>query len=510
MQRDCVVLLGIPIDSLTLAQAIDKIVELVTDYRQDGIPKQVATVNVDFIVQTLGRELSRIRHAELLDILRRADLVTADGMPIVWLSRLLDNPLPERVTGADMVPALASRATREGLSLFLLGGQADSANRAAEMLKQRNPDLKIAGILSPMVYTEGDHLEFFDETDAAIVDEVNAAAPDILLIAFGNPKQELWFRRNVTRLKVPVSMGIGGTFAFITGDVSRAPKSMQELGLEWLWRLAVEPLRLWRRYLKAFTTFGVQLWPAVMDYRRQRKEMKHRMPLIQEPLPAGEQTEQQADSPILSLPARLNALTVRELRAKTGNIWQDRTALILDFTPVAFVDSSGLGFVIEIWRMALKLDKVLVAAGMNPDVRRTFALSRLNDLISDKNFDNLEQAVQFLDEFTSNRPKSVAYKKDGTAIITIVERLDAFTLKGYDISAIIDAVSGRDCIFDLRKLILVDSSGLVLFIRIQRAVIAHGKTCILCAPTELVRQMLRLTRLEYLFTITDDISMLNR
>jgi N-acetylglucosaminyldiphosphoundecaprenol N-acetyl-beta-D-mannosaminyltransferase len=510
MQRDCVVILGIPIDSLTLDQAIDKIVEMVADYRQDGIPRQVATVNVDFIVQTLGKELGQIRHAELLDILRRADLVTADGMPIVWLSRLLDNPLPERVTGADMVPALAARAAREGLSLFLLGGQADSANRAAEMLKQRNPDIKIAGILSPMVYTEGDHLEFFEETDAAIVAEVNAAAPDILLIAFGNPKQELWFRRNVTRLKVPVSIGIGGTFAFITGDVSRAPKAMQELGLEWLWRLAVEPLRLWRRYLKAFTTFGVQLWPAVMDYRRQRKEMKRRMPHIQESAPVEEQTAYQTDSPILHIPTRLDALAVRKLRTETGNIWQDRSALILDFTPVAFVDSSGLGFVIEMWRMALKLDKVLVVAGMSSDVRRTFALSRLNDLISDKNFDELEQAVQYLDEFTATRPKSVAYKKDGTAIITIIERLDAFSLKGYDISAIIDAVSGRDCIFDLRKLMLVDSSGLVLFIRIQRAVMAHGHTCMLCAPTELVRQMLRLTRLEYLFTITDDISMLNR
>jgi anti-anti-sigma factor len=104
----------------------------------------------------------------------------------------------------------------------------------------------------------------------------------------------------------------------------------------------------------------------------------------------------------------------------------------------------------------------------------------------------------------------VAYKKDGTAIVTIVERLDAFTLKDYDLTAITEAVSGRNCILDLQKLKLVDSSGLVLFIRIQRTVMAHGNTCILCAPTGQVRQLLRLTRLEYLFTITDDISVLNR
>ena len=510
MQRDSVVILGIPIDSLTLSQAIDKIVDMVAEYRQDGLPKQVATVNVDFIVHTLGKQLSQIRHSELLDILRRADLVTADGMPIVWLSRLLDNPLPERVTGADLVPALAARAAKEGFSLFFLGGQANTAERAADILMQRNPNLKIAGILSPMVYTEGDHLEFFEETDAEIVSVVNAAAPDILLIAFGNPKQELWFRRNVTRLKVPVSIGVGGTFAFIAGDVSRAPQFLHGIGLEWLWRLAVEPLRLWRRYLKAFMTFGVQLWPAVMDYRRQRKRIARQMTEKQTTSPDAQPVVPETENIALALPVRLDALAVRNLRANTEALWQDKEALIMDFTPVAFVDSAGLGFIVEMWRMALKLNKILVVAGMNDDVRRTLALSRLNDLIGDKIFDDLQRAKQYVDSLNLHRPKMISYKKDGTAIVTISGRLDAFTLKNYDLAAMSKAVSGRNCILDLQMLNFVDSSGLVLFIRIQRAVMALGNACILCAPTDQVRQLLRLTRLEHLFTITDDPMVLNR
>jgi N-acetylglucosaminyldiphosphoundecaprenol N-acetyl-beta-D-mannosaminyltransferase len=510
MQRDSVVILGIPIDSLTLSQAIDKIVNMVAEYRHDGLPKQVATVNVDFIVQTLGKQLSQIRHSELLDILRRADLVTADGMPIVWLSRLLDNPLPERVTGADIVPALATRAAKEGFSLFFLGGQANTAERAADILKQRNPNLKIAGILSPMVYTEGDHLEFFEETDAEIVSVVNAAAPDILLIAFGNPKQELWFRRNVTRLKVPVSIGVGGTFAFIAGDVSRAPQFLHGIGLEWLWRLAVEPLRLWRRYLKAFKTFGVQLWPAVMDYRRQRKRIARQWPENQAPPPDPQQVSSESENLTMTLPMRLDALAVRNLRGNTESQWQDKPALILDFTPVAFVDSAGLGFIVEMWRMALKLNKILVVAGMNDDVRRTFALSRLNDLLGDKIFEDIQLARQYLDSLNLRRSKLVTYKKDGTAIVTITGRLDAFSLKSLDLSAISEAVSGRNCIIDLHMLNFMDSSGLVLFIRIQRNVMAHGNSCILCAPTDQVRQLLRLTRLEHLFTITDDPMVLNR
>ncbi len=510
MQRDTVVILGVPIDSLTLPRALDKIVDLVAEYHRDGIPKLVATANVDFIVHTLGKTLSEIRHAELLDILRRADLVTADGMPIVWLSRMLQNPLPERVTGADMVPALAKRAAGEGLSLFFLGGRANAAERAADILQTRNPALKIAGVLFPMVYTEGDHLEFYEETDAAIVAAVNAAAPDILLIAFGNPKQELWFRRNATRLKVPVSIGIGGTLAFIAGDVSRAPLAMQQAGLEWLWRLAVEPMRLWRRYLRAFTTFGLQLWPAVLDYRRQRKLLARHRP---EPLTAPsipEQSIADAENLSMALPKRLDALAVRNLRSNIETLWQDRPALILDFTQTAFVDSAGLGFIVEMWRTALKLNKTLVVAGMNDDIRRTFALSRLDDLIGDRVFDDIQLAKQFLNTLDFRRSNRVTYKKDGTAVVTIEGRLDAFTLNNFDLAAICIAVSGRDCILDLQLLDFVDSSGLVLFVKIQRAVIAHGKSCILCAPTEGVRQLLRLTRLEQLFTITDDIMVLHR
>jgi N-acetylglucosaminyldiphosphoundecaprenol N-acetyl-beta-D-mannosaminyltransferase len=523
MQRDSVIILGVPIDSLTLSQAMDKIVDLVAESRRDGISKLVATVNVDFIVQTMGKRLSEIRHAELLDILRRADLVTADGMPIVWLSRMLRNPLPERVTGADMVPALATRAASEGLSLYFLGGQANSAERAADILLKRNPGLKIAGVLSPIVYTEGEHLEFYEEEDAAIVADINAAAPDILLIAFGNPKQELWFRRNVTRLKVPLSIGIGGTFSFIAGDISRAPLAIQRIGLEWLWRLAVEPIRLWRRYLRAIMTFGLQLWPAVMDYHRQRRLLARNRqmwsaPKMQVEPTKPEQLLPEVDKLSMTLPERLDALGVRNLSSTIETIWQSEHALILDFTRVTFIDSMGLGFIVEMWRTALNLNKVLLMAGMNDDIRRTFALSRLDDLIEDRSFRDLQLAKQYLNSMDLHQakiagrelPSSVTYKKDGTAIVTIEGRLDALSLKNFDITAICVAVSGHNCLMDLHALNFVDSSGLVLFVKIQRAVMAHGKSCILCAPTDGVLKLLQLTRLEQLFTITDDIMVLHQ
>ena len=162
MQRDTVIILGIPIDNLTLAEAVERIFIMIAEYRTDGIPREVATVNVDFIVNTLTWQHGGIRHPELLDILRRADMVTADGMPVVWMSRMLGCPLKERVTGADMVPALAIEAARQGASLFFLGGRGDVGKRAADLLVKRNPGLKIAGISSPFVYTEGGHLTDFE------------------------------------------------------------------------------------------------------------------------------------------------------------------------------------------------------------------------------------------------------------------------------------------------------------------------------------------------------------
>jgi anti-anti-sigma factor len=157
-------------------------------------------------------------------------------------------------------------------------------------------------------------------------------------------------------------------------------------------------------------------------------------------------------------------------------------------------------------------------AGMNDDIRRTFALSRLDDLIGDRSFRDLQLAKRYLNSMDLHQtkiagrelPSSVTYKKDGTAIVTIEGRLDALSLKNFDITAICLAVSGQNCLLDLHALNFVDSSGLVLFVKIQRAVIAHGKSCILCAPTDGVLKLLQLTRLEQLFTITDDIMVLHQ
>lgn len=237
-----VCILGVPLDAVTMDEALDRITEMV----ESGRPHYVVTPNVDFLVQAQkNRELHRI--------LCEADLVLCDGQPLVWASRWLGNPLPERVAGADLTPRLLEQAAQKGHRVFLLGASPDSNDEACRRLRLRHPDLQLVGQYSPpfCALEEMDH--------EATICRIRAAEPDILLISFGCPKQEQWIARNYRALGVPVCLGLGATIDFLAGRVRRAPAWMQQSGLEWTYRLLQEPRRLFRRYWTDLRCFGTAL-----------------------------------------------------------------------------------------------------------------------------------------------------------------------------------------------------------------------------------------------------------
>jgi exopolysaccharide biosynthesis WecB/TagA/CpsF family protein len=247
------VLLGIPVAILDTAETIEAIVAMAADRAVERC-RILVTVNVDFVVNALRTFRCVPRNPELLAIMRRSPLVSPDGMPIVTLSRLLGVPLKERVPGADLVPLLAAKAAETGLKLYFLGGTPESTRRAAEILRERHPALRIVGIDTPFV-----SLADTPENTAKnreICEKINACAPDILFVGFGNPKQELWMDRHAAELKVPVAIGVGGTFNFLSGNVKRAPVWMQKSGLEWIYRIMQEPRRLIKRYSIGLVKFG--------------------------------------------------------------------------------------------------------------------------------------------------------------------------------------------------------------------------------------------------------------
>ena len=234
-------LFGIPVARVTEAEAVERIIALAKMRHSAAF---VATLNVDFVSNAV-RGWPFGGNDELWGYLRNADLVTADGMPIVLLARILGRRLPERVTGADMVPAICRRCAEEGLSVYVLGGDGEAIETAFEKL---GLSLRIAGIDPAFVK--------LDEDQPEIIARINAAKPDILFVALGNPKQELWMGRNAAKLDVGAMIGIGGTFNFLAGRVKRAPKWMQRSGLEWIYRIIQEPGRLWRRYAYGLVKFS--------------------------------------------------------------------------------------------------------------------------------------------------------------------------------------------------------------------------------------------------------------
>ena len=243
---ECALLFDIPVAKVTEDEAVAQIVARAKAPR-GGRAAFVATLNVDFVTNAV-RGWPFGGNDELWGYLRNADLVTADGMPIVLLSRLLRRALPARVTGADMVPKICRRAAEEGLSVYVLGGDGEAVEAALGKLNGEGQKLKVAGIDPAFVK--------LDEEQPEIVARINAAKPDILFVALGNPKQELWMGRNAAKLDAGVMIGIGGTFNFLAGRVRRAPKWMQKSGLEWVYRIIQEPGRLWKRYAYGLVKFA--------------------------------------------------------------------------------------------------------------------------------------------------------------------------------------------------------------------------------------------------------------
>ena len=221
-------ILGVRVDDLTW----DDLARAVVDAVRCGNPHQLVTINTEML-------MAARRDAALRDCVDRAYAVAADGIGLLIAARLLHRPLRMRVTGSDGLPYLCALAARHGFRPFILGAAPGVAEEAARRLCRRFAGLVVAG-----TYAGSPHPEDEDE----ILRRVREATPDILFVAYGVPAEEKWVARNLERLGVPVAMGVGGAVDFTAGVLPRAPLWLQRLGLEWLYRLYLQPWR-WRRML---------------------------------------------------------------------------------------------------------------------------------------------------------------------------------------------------------------------------------------------------------------------
>ncbi len=217
-------ILGIKIDKIDFKKTILVISEFIKSKR----PHQIVTVNPEFVMQAK-------KDKEFKNVLNHADLSLADGMGIVWAAKILKKPALSRISGTDLVYALAKLSSQNGYKIYLLGAQEGIAARAISNLKKKYRKLKVVGFEAGSPY------------DLSTISRIKKAHPDILLVAFGAPKQEKWIYKYKNSLGVPVMMGVGGAFDFIAEKVKRAPEKIRQAGFEWFYRLYKEPWRYKRQ-----------------------------------------------------------------------------------------------------------------------------------------------------------------------------------------------------------------------------------------------------------------------
>lgn len=230
--------LGVRVDRVDSTQAM----ETIAAFLDTPDCEQVVTLNPEYVMRA-GRE------PELMRLINSSELIVPDGMGIVWASRLLGSPLKGRVTGTGLLPEIARLCAATGAGLFLLGGQPGVAEMTSSRLRRDNPKLKIAGVSSN---------DPGAATDERTIETINSSGAQVLAVAYGCPKQDYWIGRNRKKLtSVRVAIGVGGAFDFISGQVPRAPRVFRRAGLEWLFRLWLEPTRA--RRMAVLPRFGLKV-----------------------------------------------------------------------------------------------------------------------------------------------------------------------------------------------------------------------------------------------------------
>ena len=448
------VIYGVPFHNVTFDEAIDWIAERV----RSGRPANIATANLDFVTRAWN-------DPELQRILIDADLVLADGFPIVKLAPFFGPKLKGRVTGSDLTPMLAERAAQEGFRLYGLGSARGVAEEAMRILKKRNPRLKVAGTYSPPYapLLEMDHRD--------ILKRLEAAHPDILFVALGSPKQEKFISMHVRGWNVPVAMGVGASLDFITGDQKRAPAWIRRNHLEWLWRICCNPRRLFVRYLANLRfLFSATRQMISIHYMADR------------PVPF--QMLDEADSDLLHqngiFVERFQGLkdesAIREFIDRLGEEAAGMN-LLLDIHAVPWLNSLELGALLEINKACRRVGKRLILYAPRPKVCRLLETCRLCDYFDSAiRLDAVEAIVKNLREHGDG---STIYE-EGALTLELPMELTAATLPTFEREAdfihhelqsqgVLKTVS-----VDAAQLDFIDSSGLGFLISLKKATQDEG------------------------------------
>ena len=352
--------LGIPIDAVDMSSVIHRIDAAIAA----GDRLFISTANLNFLVTSLSDQ-------EFRGSLLRSDLCTADGMPIVWIARLLGMPVKTRVAGSDMFDALCVRV-KSRVGVFFFGGAETVADSAAEALNRRRSALTCVGSMYP------GHGTVADMSSDAVIDRINTSNAQFLVVALGAVKGQQWLCENIDRVSVPVRAHLGAVVNFCAGRVKRAPQLMRRVGLEWLWRIKEEP-SLWRRYwrdgLALMNLLFTHALPLAALLRWQALAGAHREDLAID-------TARDASSVTLALSGAAVAqnveLAVRHFRFAVNS---GKESVVIDLSKIRFIDPRFFGLLLMLQKELGARNANLLISGASARIKRLFYLCQLDYLL---------------------------------------------------------------------------------------------------------------------------------
>lgn len=364
LAREVYCVLGIPVDAVEMPAAVNAI-------------EQAGTRNAPFLLSTpnLNFLINAISDPGLRDSLFRSDLCTADGMPIVWIARLLGLPIRQRVAGSSLFDALcALKSPGAPINVFLFGGPEGAAEAAAESLNARSGRVRCVGTHYPGFGS----LE--DMSSVAIIDQINASKANFLVVALGAGKGQQWLIKNHHRIKVPVRAHLGAVINFQAGTIRQAPKLLQKLGFEWLWRIKEEP-HLWRRYwsdgVRATRLMATHVIPLAVANRWNRSN------LLSAPSPLRINRTGDGSSVKVALHGDATAQNVESAIDQFRDVLSKRPGMIVcDLSGVTRVDQRFLGLLLMVRKSAAEQDGRLRLTNASKSIQRAFERNAVAHLLS--------------------------------------------------------------------------------------------------------------------------------
>lgn len=243
-----ILVIGCPVDCLNMNQTIDKIEKTIKEKK-----------TCQHVVVNVSKFMEMRKDPHLKKIIEDCHIINADGMPLVWVSKLMGNPLPERVAGVDLFQELIKLCSEKGYRPFFFGAKEWVVKSVVDNFKAKYPNLNVAG------YRNG---YYSKEEEVNVAEMIRDSRADMLFVGFSSPMKELFLNKWMPVMSVHFCMGVGGSFDIVAGKTKRAPDWMQQTGLEWLYRVIQEPRRMWKRYAKTNPAF---VWVAFMEYMKSRR-----------------------------------------------------------------------------------------------------------------------------------------------------------------------------------------------------------------------------------------------